>query len=240
MISVYHYRRGVFQNSQRAKKGRAPYLSHSFFFFHWKESNIQQVSEDELCAVVLTWVQLRYQKAQSRWQACGWGADCWDSRRNKRRIAGYWENCKCEWAWLCAFLATLPCTSIWGMNMLERYRLVGGMWWDNNTLRWLIRAWGELLFISRYSLPCYESSDTLKTENRLQWSMQYSWLGISKVEELEEQAKCVPAPLQLAHLGFGNMGWGGRRLVHFQVMTQLGLEVGRRLTQIQKLGNTSQ
>lgn len=36
--------------------------------------------------------------------------------------------------------------------------------------------------------------------------MQYSWLGTSKVEELEEQAKCVPAPLQLAHLGFGNMG----------------------------------
>lgn len=123
--------------------------------------------------------------------------------------------------WLCAFLATLPCTSIWGMNMLEGYWLVGGVWWDKNTLRWLIRAWGELLFISRYSLLCYESSDTLKTGNRLQWSMQYSWLGISKVEELEKQAKCVPALLQLAHLGFGSMGWGGRRLVHFQVMTQL-------------------
>jgi len=34
-----------------------------------------------------------------------------------------------------AFLATLPCTSICGMNVLLGYELVGGVWWDNNTLR---------------------------------------------------------------------------------------------------------
>jgi len=53
----------------------------------------------------------------------------------KGRIAGYWENCKCTRTRLRVCLATLCCTSIWDTNTLEGYQLVGGMWWDNNTLR---------------------------------------------------------------------------------------------------------
>lgn len=78
-----------------------------------------------------------------------------------------------------------------------------------------------MLFISSYSSPlCHESSDTPETENRLQRSMNCSWLGTAKVGELEEQAKCVTDPLWLAHSGFWNLGRGGRRLVFLQVMTQ--------------------
>lgn len=171
-----------FSKLSETEKGESSISFSQFLLLDWKESNVWHVSEDELWAVVLTRVQRQHQKAQSRWRACGRGVDYWDSRRNKGRIAGYRENCKCARAWLRTCLATLCCTSIWAMNTLEGYQLVGGMWWDNNTLRWLIGAWWELLFIPSYSSPlCYESSDAPETENRLQWSVKCSWLGTAKV-----------------------------------------------------------
>ena len=165
-LHITHYtRKDRFSKLAETRKGEISISFPQFLLLDWKESNIWHVSEDELRAVVLTRVQWQHQKARSRWRACGWGVDFWDSRRNKGRIAGYWENCKCTRARLHACLATLCCTSIWDMNTLEGYQLVGGMWWDNNTLRWLIGAWWKLLFISSYSSPlCYESSDAPETE----------------------------------------------------------------------------
>lgn len=78
-----HYRKDVFSKVSETRKEEISTPFPQFLLADWKEGSTRDVSEDELCAVVLTWVQQHHQKAWSRWQARGWGVDCRDSRSNK-------------------------------------------------------------------------------------------------------------------------------------------------------------
>lgn len=86
-----------------------------------------------------------HQKAWSRWQARGWGVDCRVSRSNKGE---HWllepQMCRDEPSLV---FTPLCCTSPWDTNTLEGCQPVGGVCWDNNTLRWLTAAWRELPFL---------------------------------------------------------------------------------------------
>lgn len=157
-----HYRKDTFSEFSEARKGKISTSIPQFLLLDWKESSTWHISEGELCAIALTWVQQHHHKAWSRWQGVGCGV----SRSNQ---GDHWLS-ELQMSRDKASLVFNPpcCTNLWDTNTLEGFQPVGGVWWDNNTPRWLITALWELPFIFSYSSPlCYESSDTAEAENRL-------------------------------------------------------------------------
>lgn len=133
---------------------------------------------------------------------------------------------------------------------------MGGGWWDNNSLRWLIAAWWELPFIFSCSSPlCYESSDTPEVEKEIVQSLQCSWQGATQAAQAMLALGVSPAGLPsspsrqkyresvsllfpwTAHAGFWNVETGMKWQISESWFSLRSASGKKAQTQIQKLGN---